>query len=203
MIHYLARMIGHVCAIRYRQSFERVFKDFPEQRAAAEKALARLKKQTRAENERKRDEWMAALERERAEILDEFRQQIGNLAEDAARRTISELASDDLEERMLHNFATELEHLDKNQQAEIKAHFADSEPAVSVRSAFDIPEKWREQLTEVLKQILDRDAKLSFETSPELICGIEMDVGGYSLGWNVNEHLRQLTLDLSQRNHSH
>jgi hypothetical protein len=32
-----------------------------------------------------------------------------------------------------------------------------------------------------------------------LICGLELDVGGYSFGWNVKDFLRDLEVEFSER----
>lgn len=165
----------------------------------AEEHRDRLKEEHRAKVDRKRDEWLEALEREREEIVEQFRQQIGELADEAARKTLAELADDELETRMLKKFVDRIEQLDQQQNAEIAEHLADGESEVSIRSAFEIPQQWRERLSGVLQNTFQHRGEVAFERGGELICGIELDVGGYRFDWNVDEHLRQLSIDFESR----
>ena len=170
-----------------------------EARREAHQQHERLIKQAREAVAERRGEWLHAFDRERQEMLDELRLQIGRLAENAARHMLTELASDDLEQRMLREFVSRLQQLDDQQREEIRAHLQNGESNLYVRSAFDVSKEWRDRLREVIGQNFAHDEDISFETSADLICGLELDVGGYSFGWNVNELLRNIELDFGER----
>ncbi len=70
---------------------------------------------------------------------------------------------------------------------------------ISVRSAFAISDEWRERLRETIRETLGYDEGISFDQSDDLICGLELDLGDYSFGWNMKEFLHDLDLDFGER----
>jgi len=163
----------------------------------------RLTREAHDDIEQKRVEWLQSLSRDQTETLDEVRQQLAELAVDAARHTLTELANADLEEWIVRKFVSRVDRLDDPQREEIKAHLLDGESEFSVRSAFRLSGQWRDQICDVIRQSFGHDGDVSFEDSADLICGIQLDVGGYSFGWNVNEFVRQINFDFGDRMRRH
>jgi F-type H+-transporting ATPase subunit b len=110
----------------------------------------RLTREARDDVEQRRVEWLQSLTRERTEMLDEIRQQLGELAVNATRHTLSELASADLEEWVVRNFVSRIQQLDDLSHEEIKEHLLVGESEFLVRSAFRLSTEWRDQLRDVL-----------------------------------------------------
>jgi F0F1-type ATP synthase delta subunit len=70
---------------------------------------------------------------------------------------------------------------------------------VVVRSTFDVPEQWRGQLRETIRKSFGHHAEISYERTADLICGIELRVGGYSFAWNAHEFLKRAEQDFQER----
>ncbi|MCA9220272.1 MAG: F0F1 ATP synthase subunit delta, partial [Planctomycetales bacterium] len=88
---------------------------------------------------------------------------------------------------------------DSEPREEILHHLGNGDAEVRVRSAFDLPDKERERLSETIRNSFDADADISFDRSDDMICGVELDVGGYNFGWNVKDFLRDLESQFSER----
>jgi F-type H+-transporting ATPase subunit b len=68
---------------------------------------------------------------------------------------------------------------------------AASEPVV-VRSAFDLPEAQRSSLQKALNETFAAAIEVRFETSPELVSGIELTVSGQKIAWSIADYLASL-----------
>jgi F-type H+-transporting ATPase subunit b len=174
-------------------------KSFQQVRDEADEHRHQLRQESRREVEQKRDEWLEAIDREREELLHEFRHQIGRLAADVARQTLSELATEDLEARMLDKFVTQIQDVDDQQQAVIQSYLQENPGDISVRTTFELSDQQRQQLRQLIRENFGQNLEISFDTAPELVCGVELDLGGYSFGWNVEQHVRELNLDFGDR----
>jgi F-type H+-transporting ATPase subunit b len=159
----------------------------------------RIVKETREQVERKRAEWQIAFERERDDLLHEVRGQTGRLADEAARRLLSELADASLEEQMLHVFNTRLQALDERQREIIAAQLGTSKDEIIVSSTFDVPEHWRVQLQRTIREGFGYDGEISYERTKNVICGIELRMGGYSFAWNAHEFLKRMEQEYQAR----
>lgn len=170
-----------------------------EARRDAQQESDRLRKDAHERVQSKRAEWLAAFEHEREELLTESRRQAGRLATEATRRTLQQLADASLEEQMCAAFTSRLRKLDDETLEDVARQLDNGKGIVSIRSTFDMPDQCRDRLQETVGDVFGKDAKLSFETSPELVCGFELDAGGYIFGWNVNEFVRTLEHDFNER----
>jgi F-type H+-transporting ATPase subunit b len=178
------------------QEREQVLKNARHQ---SEEERARLLKEAKEEVGRRREQWQDGLHREQEDILSDLRRKAGETGLHVARRALAQLAGVEMEQQMCDAFASRLGQLDDEQREEIRRDVRNGEPEVSVRSTFDISGDQRERLSRTIRETLETDAGISFERSADLICGLELDVGGYSFGWNVKDFLRDLEVDFSER----
>lgn len=171
-----------------------------EAREEARETRERLLKESRHSVTEHRDEWLTALKREKDRILDDFRQQVGKMAEAAARQALKNLADQQLEERIEQQFLHRFRELDEESLEEIKSHVSSSEQAkVLLQSAFETSASFRKELEQAIQEKLDLDTELRAEVAPEVICGIELDLAGFQLGWSLREHLRDLSAEFEER----
>jgi F-type H+-transporting ATPase subunit b len=66
-----------------------------------------------------------------------------------------------------------------------------SEPAL-VRSAFDLPAEQRAAIQNALNETFSAEIHLQFETSPDLVSGIELSANGQKVGWSIADYLASL-----------
>jgi F-type H+-transporting ATPase subunit b len=67
-----------------------------------------------------------------------------------------------------------------------------AEPAL-VRSAFDLPAAERAAIQKALVAMSDAKIQVQFETSPDLISGIEITTNGQKISWSIADYLTSLT----------
>lgn len=163
----------------------------------------RLTREARDDVELKREEWITALKREQQETADEIRDIVGELATDSARRTLTELADADLEQLVTRKFIERLRTLEPEKRDAIATLLQDGDTSFRVRSSFGLDQDSRDQLRQAIKHALGHEGEVDFENSPDLICGLQLDAGGYSIEWNVDDFLRQIELDFSNRTRGH
>lgn len=189
------------------QKYEQKLRDLEEQRDAmlknarheVEVQRKQLLQNAREEVHRKRLDWLQAFEREREDVLLELRHRAGHMSVETGRRALAELAHESLEERIFATFTSRLHELDGERRKEIKSILGKGNDEVSIRSAFEITDSWKERLIATVTDEFEYRGGVNFELSPNLICGLELDVGGYAFGWNVNEFLENLETELEAR----
>jgi F-type H+-transporting ATPase subunit b len=153
---------------------------------------SRLLAESREELQQRRHEWIGSFQRERSDLLLRFKQETGKAAVDVAHRILKQLADQSLEERVIDVFRRQLTHLDGPPRDVIDAALRNGTDTISVRTAFPTTEPMRLQIRDIVAQVLGVNLPLTFEHDAELICGVELEVGGYSLGWSVQDYLKSI-----------
>jgi F-type H+-transporting ATPase subunit b len=118
---------------------------------------------------------------------------------EAARRTLSQLADAELEQRMCDRFAERLRDLDEKQREKIARHLGDGEASAAIHTTFDLSHERQDRLRQVIRDAFGDVAEVNFEQSADLICGLELDIAGYRFGWNVEKFLHDLDLEFQER----
>lgn len=115
-----------------------------------------------------------------------------------ARKTLMDLAGASLEERMVDVFVRRLRESDDNVKAGLaKALETASAPAL-VRSTFDLPEEQRAALQNALNETFSAEIRVRFETSPDLVSGIELSTNGQKVAWSIADYLASLERGLGE-----
>jgi F-type H+-transporting ATPase subunit b len=108
------------------------------------------------------------------------------------RKALADLATSSLEERMGEVFTRQLRAMSgaaKNALAQ--ALKTASEPAL-VRSAFDLPAVQRAAIQNALNETFSADVHVRFESTPELVSGIEFSTNGQKIAWSIADYLTSL-----------
>jgi F-type H+-transporting ATPase subunit b len=175
-------------------------KAFDEQRIAL---LSKATDAAKAEQERLIDEARVEADHRRTEQADALRteqtslgMEITHLAQDEvfeiARKTLADLATVSLEERVAEVFARRLREMDqKTKEAMTLAVKSSAEPAL-VQSAFDLPTAQRAAIQNALNESFSAEVRVRFETVPDVICGIELTSNGQKLSWSIASYLKSL-----------
>jgi len=109
-----------------------------------------------------------------------------------ARKALADLASADLEERIIAVFIGRLRSLDGSVKEVLsKALLTSTEPAL-VRTTFDLPEERRATLQKALNEAFSAAVRVRYETAPGLIAGIELSAAGQKLAWTITDYLGSL-----------
>lgn len=188
-----------------RSDYENKNKVFDQQRsslfgkAADEANTAR----ERLIDEAKKDaEWMRAGQ---ADALRRDQVQLGSeitlLAEKEvfaiARKTLADLATVSLEERIGEVFTRRLRELAPQAREFLGAALGDSPDPAIVRSAFDLPAEQKAAIQNALNETFSAAVRIKFEDSQDAICGIELTAGSQKLSWSIASYLTGLSKQIS------
>lgn len=132
----------------------------------------------------------AAAQQDAAALSDQMRQLATTEIFGIARKTLKDLASSDLEERIGEVFTRRLRQLAPAAKETLAAALKRPDANATVRSYFDLPAGVRATLQNALNETFGADIPLQFATAPATVCGIELSVGGQKLAWNIDEYLR-------------
>ncbi len=183
-------------AAAYREKAEELEKKrealLQEAREEAEKARRRLVDSARDETDRLRERWRDTVRQEKERFLAALRKRTTEELYRVARRTLRDLADADLEDRIVEAGLKRLRNLDEERKREIAAGPAGEARAVTVRSAFEVPEAKRRALHDVLAEHFGPDSAVTYHTDPGLMGGIEILAGGFRIAWTIKDYLDDL-----------
>ena len=159
--------------------------------AAAAAERVRLLAEARAEADVLREKQTAALREDQIRLCGIIAHRAQQEVLAVARKVLDELAGASLEERVVAVFLRDLRGLDAPAKQTLLAAFGGTTDA-AVRSAFDLPEAQRALIRQGVNEEFSMSSTLRFDVSKEMLCGLELSVGGQKLSWNIADHLRGL-----------
>ena len=135
--------------------------------------------------------WYQALEREKQAFLDDLRQRAGKHTCEIARRSLKDLSNVDLEHQIMRVFMERLRSLDGHELQALKEAVSKSGGKLKLWSAFEIPQQLVQEIVDVLR-IHTPEPFLRFEVSPDVLCGIELELHGRKIAWSLGDYLDTL-----------
>jgi F-type H+-transporting ATPase subunit b len=174
-------------AVRRRDAFEALEEEIESQRAE-------LLERAREGVARREREWHEALGRRRGEILDGVASSAVSHLADALRAALDDLAGAELDERLVAAFLARFDALDDRELAAFVDDIGRSDALV--RSAHPLGVPLRDEILRRLERRLGRELALRFEVDVQLVCGIDLSVGGWRLAWNAEQYVADLEDEL-------
>jgi len=187
-------------AQKEHDEFQHKNEEFDQQRAAL---LTRATDEAKAERQRLLEEARKATDALTAKRQESLRNDALNLNQAIrvrtqqevfaiARKTLADLATTSLEERLGDVFTRRLRTIDGHAKAHLgEALKTASQPAL-VRSAFDLPAEQRAAIQNALNETFSAEVHVRFETAPDLVCGIEFTTNGQKVAWSIADYLASL-----------
>jgi F-type H+-transporting ATPase subunit b len=108
------------------------------------------------------------------------------------RKTLADLAATSLEERIGEVFVRRVRSLSGAAKEQLATAFKTSDHTVIVHSTFELPPAQRTAIESAVKETFAPDAHFQFETSPELVSGIEVSANGQKIAWSIADYLATL-----------
>lgn len=139
-----------------------------------------------------REHWLRQAAQEKEEFLGNLRHQVASSIQKIAHTALKELGDAGLEQQIIHSFINQLATLDQKLHALLLKEFENTFEPVRVTSTFVLDAQMRNEIEHAIHEHLMKGAKIEYEQSPELLCGIAVTVGAGQLGWNLAEYLNQL-----------
>jgi F-type H+-transporting ATPase subunit b len=136
--------------------------------------------------------WHKALQQEKQSFLHRLRQQVSEQTYKVAQHVLADLAEADLEQMIINVFLKRLELMDNQELDSLRGSMSSVDGILTIRSAFNLTEENRLPIQDVVSRKLVEAHELQFETSSDLLYGIELRSNGYKLSWNVADYLQTL-----------
>ena len=187
-------------AQKERDEFQKKNEEFDQQRAAL---LTKATDEAKAERLRLLEEARKAadaLSAKRQESLvndaHNLNQAISRLTQKEVfaitRKALTDLATTSLEERMGEVFDRRLRELNGQAKNVLGEALKKNSEPVLIRSTFDLPEAQRAAIRNALNETFSAEIHIRFETSPDLVSGIELSANGQKVGWTIADYLASL-----------
>jgi F-type H+-transporting ATPase subunit b len=187
-------------AQKQRDDFQHKNEAFDQERASL---LKKAEEDANAQRQRLLDDARKAADALRTKRQEALQSEQRNLGQEiirrtqkevfaVARRALTDLATISLEQRMTEVFIQRLRALNGDAKQQLAAALKASLQPARVCSAFDLPAAQRGEIENAIKETFATQAKIQFETVPQVVCGIELSVGGQKLAWSIAEYLSTL-----------
>jgi len=196
-------------AQKERDDFQHKNEAFDQERAAL---LKKATDEAKAERQRLLDAARKDAESLRAKRQDALRNEQRNLSQEIirrtqkevfaiTRRTLADLATTSLDERMCEVFVHRLRGLTGAAKERLAAALKTSNHPARVRSAFDLRPAQRSVIESAVKETFAAETQVQFETAPELISGIELSANGQKVAWSIADYLATLEKSAGELSH--
>jgi F-type H+-transporting ATPase subunit b len=187
-------------AQKERDDFQHKNETFDQERAAL---LKKTTDEAKADRQRLLDEAQKDADALRAKRQDALRNEQRNLNQEIirwtqkevfaiTRKTLADLATTSLEERMGEVLVNRVRALTGGAKEQLATAFKSGNHTVSVHSAFDMPPAQRSAIESAVKETFAPEAQVQFETAPELVSGIELSTNGHKVAWSIADYLATL-----------
>jgi F-type H+-transporting ATPase subunit b len=194
-------------AHKERDEFQKKNEVFDQARDAQ---LSQLKDEIDTERQRLLEEARQAANALRVKGQEALTSELQTLHQDIARRSreevfaiaqkvLADLAGATLEECMVTVFTQRLTQLDNTAKAGLAKALETASGTVQVRSAFALSAAQQEAIQSALSQAFSRDIPIQFDTTPDLISGIELSANGWKVAWNIADFLAGLEQRVDER----
>lgn len=106
-----------------------------------------------------------------------------------ARKALSDLASENLENHIVNALIQKLEALEPGDRDAFASAIKSTHRAIIVRSAMELSKEQKTQIRKAIEMLINDKVTFDFELNSALVSGIEIVTNGYKLSWNIDEYL--------------
>jgi F-type H+-transporting ATPase subunit b len=152
----------------------------------------RLLEDVRKEAEGLRTRQMESLRNDYQNLKEEIVRRTRDEVFAIARKTLGDLAGVSLEDHIVDIFIRQCRGLEEEKKNELQAVFKTSAVSALVRSTFTLSAEQRQAIQLVSQEVFCSAGRFQFETSPDLISGIELSMDGHEVSWSIADYLCSL-----------
>jgi F-type H+-transporting ATPase subunit b len=167
-------------------------------REDADKLRKELSGTARKEVENETKRWQDAMRQQQDEFLGELRQRTAQQVLAATRKTLDDLADEDLEHRIVSKFLERLGDAGSEEVKTINDHLKGSEETLIVSTAYKLSKKERDRIEEELNSRFQLQARPRFETTSDATAGIQLSVGDIRIAWTLKSYLDDVEREVLQ-----
>ena len=164
----------------------------------AETFKAKLVDQARQDVAQIQQKWAESLKREQDTFFQNLRQRLVQEIFAISRRALGEMADQDLEQRLFIVLLDRLQKMAPEERQILQDSIQAGGGELLITTAFELPEKTREEYAAQIRNQFGQGLALRFATSGELLAGIEIVTSSRKIAWSLGNFLDTLEEDLSQ-----
>jgi F-type H+-transporting ATPase subunit b len=188
-------------ALEYRQKTEELESRRENLLMDATNEVEHLRKEmlnkARREVHESQERWFRSIQQSKEAFLRDLYQRVSNQTYDVARKALWDLANEDLESHIIETFLGRLDDLEGDEHGSLERALAESNGTITVRSAFEIPSDLRIAIQDRIESMTPNSFEMSYESSPDLISGIELKLAGKKISWCLSSYLEDLEENLT------
>ncbi len=109
-----------------------------------------------------------------------------------ARKTLADLATTSFETSACAVFIERLRALDGSARDDLANALRAAAGTALLRSAFELPMAQRTAVHDAIDEIFALQLELRYETTPDLVAGIELSAHGQKFAWSIDDYLASL-----------
>jgi F-type H+-transporting ATPase subunit b len=200
-------------AAEQKTNAEREANDYRAQREALEadkeRILARAEEQAkstqrsledaaRSEVEKRRSEWLRQIEDEKEQFIRDMRRRSSGHVLALARQALSELADEDLAEKMAASFARQIEAVDPSLRERLAKACRQAGNRAVIVSSVEFGAEAQRRITRAVHKGIADTAEVHYQQSGDVANGVELKVGSLTLAWSFATFLDELEQRLSK-----
>jgi F-type H+-transporting ATPase subunit b len=114
------------------------------------------------------------------------------------RKTLTDLSGMSLEERMVDVFIHRLSELHTEEKSLLTSTLQASPNNLIIRTTFELSAVQNAIVEGAIKKELGAEVQMRFETTPDLISGIELTSNGQKIAWSITDYLASLESGLDE-----
>ncbi len=190
-------------AQKEKQLFIRKNEEFDREHATQ---LENAKKRVEAQKKRLYEEARQETNELRIKLEDSIKQQEQELQEAIKRKTkeqvfaiagktLSDLASAELEEQVIKLFIKKMKSLNEEDHNIFKLALQASEEPIHIKSVFVLSRNLKQSLERAVNKIAERDTEFEYSLEPELVSGIVLETADFQLSWGIESYLESMKLE--------
>lgn len=160
----------------------------------AEAERQELLVEARSEINEKRHHWQRQVDEEKQRFLHSLKLQATASIQNIARRALADLADTELEEQIIQSFIRQLKSLDRDSRRSMTP----AGQKLQISTSFELDSSARGRLTRAIHESIAENIEIDYKVSPDLLCGIEINVAGHRLSWSLADYLDELEQYMQQ-----
>ena len=172
-----------------RRSLERRREQFlADARQEAMDLRASLENDARDAVDARKRAWLASVDAERREFLDDLERRSGDEFIVLARTVFADLADADFERKIIAKFLDQLAALPAGETEKLRGGVDDG-ARIAFETAFAISEQNRSQIEARLASVFGRPVELAYDVVEDLIAGARLRAGSQCVEWSVGAYV--------------
>lgn len=179
--------------------FEQQYADLLKQaHNEAEHEREQLIEVARLESIAQREGWQQTLRIEQSSLHRDIMRHTREEVFAITRKTLADLASENLEQRICEVFIQRLRILNEAEKNLFTLAVQASSKPVIVRSTFELGHEQQSALKRTVKEVFAVDAVIEFQADADRISGIEISTNGHKVSWTISDYLDSLEHSIDQ-----